>query len=178
MTFVQARNAIIDGLEAHLRCPVVLSDQIGDMPEFPYCYYSVLTPRASNHVFGLIGVQGSEKEGFKRLRSEPVTATMSFTFCGQNRKTEDGDYVSGEDEALELSEKARGFFLLNGHNIVTEYGDVVVNNVGSVVNRTGFVVEDTIRRYGFDIRLSYVRTDEMPTVTIKKPGSFIGSPHS
>jgi len=178
MTFVQARNAITDGLEVYLGCPVVLSDQTGDMPGFPYCYYSVLSTRASNHAFGLIGMQGNEKEGFKRLRSEPVTATMSFTFCGQNRETEDGGYISGEDEALELSEKAHGFFLLNGHNIVTEYGDVVINNVGSVVNRTGFVVEDAIRRYGFDIRFGYMRTDEMPTVTIKKPGSFIGSPNS
>ena len=73
-----------------------------------------------------------------------------------------------EDEALELSEKAHGFFLLNGHNIHTEFGDIVINNVSSVGSRTGFVVEDAIRRYGFDIRFSYMRTDEMPTEIIEK----------
>ena len=58
MTFVQARDAIVAGLEKHIGCPVALSDQIADRPEFPYCYYSVLTPRTSNHAFGLHEVVG------------------------------------------------------------------------------------------------------------------------
>ena len=91
-----------------------------------------------------------------------------------NRETDTG-YVYGEDEALELSEKANGFFLLNAHNISTEYGDVVINNVGASASRSGFLVEDTVRRYGFDIRLSYVRTDEMDTQTILKTGNPIGT---
>ena len=53
MTFEQARNVIVAGLEAHLGHPVNLSEQIADMPEFPYCYYSVLAPRISDHRFGL-----------------------------------------------------------------------------------------------------------------------------
>ena len=53
MTFVQARDAIISGLETHMGCAVVLSDQIVDVPEYPYCYYSVLAPRISSHSFGL-----------------------------------------------------------------------------------------------------------------------------
>ena len=92
---------------------------------------------------------------------------MSFTFCSQNRETENG-YIFGENEALELSEKAHGFFLLNGHNIHTEFGDIVISNISSVGSRTGFVVEDAVRRYGFDIRFSYIRTDEMPTEIIEK----------
>ena len=34
MTFVQARDAIISGLETHMGCAVVLSDQIVDVPEY------------------------------------------------------------------------------------------------------------------------------------------------
>lgn len=174
MTFVQARNAIIAGLEAHIGYPVNLSEQIAEIPEFPYCYYSVLTPRASNHSFGLpetVSIPG----GYLHRRTEPVTATMSFTFCSMNRETDDGTFIFGEDEALELSEKAHGFFLLNAHNIPTEFGDIVINNVGSPANRTGFFVEDSIRRYGFDIRFSYIRTDEMETTTILKPGNPKGN---
>lgn len=170
MTFVQARNAIIAGLEAHIGYPVNLSEQIAEIPEFPYCYYSVLTPRASNHSFGLpetVSIPG----GYLHRRTEPVTATLSFTFCSMNRETDDGTFIFGEDEALELSEKAHGFFLLNAHNIQTEFGDVVINNVGSSANRTGFFVEDSIHRYGFDIRFSYIRTDEMKTATVLKPGT-------
>ena len=78
------------------------------------------------------------------------------------------EYVLGEDEALALAEKAYGFFLLNAHNIPTEFGDVVINDVGTVTNRTGFLVEDSVRRYGFDVKFAYIRTDEMPTSTILK----------
>ena len=173
MTFVQARDAIISGLETHMGCAVVLSDQIVDVPEYPYCYYSVLAPRISSHSFGLNEVQETA-DGYSLIRSEPVSATMSFTFCSMNRETDTG-YVYGEDEALELSEKANGFFLLNAHNISAEYGDVVINNVGASASRSGFLVEDTVRRYGFDIRLSYVRTDEMDTQTILKTGNPIGT---
>ncbi|MCI8537874.1 MAG: hypothetical protein HFF18_04325 [Oscillospiraceae bacterium] len=168
MTFVQARDAIVSGLEKHIGCPVVLSDQIADRPEFPYCYYSVLTPRTSNHTFGLHEVVEGEEQGCRHIRSEPVEATMSFTFCGQNRETEDGSYIYGEDEALGLAEKGHGFFLLNGHCILAGSEDVVIRNVGSVANRSGFVVEDTVRRYGFDVRFAYIRTDEMPAATIRE----------
>lgn len=176
MTFEQARNAIVSGLEAHIGCPVVLSEQIAEMPQYPYCYYSVLAPRISTHSFGLQEVVDTDDGAILR-RSEPVTATMSFTFCSENRETDDG-YIFGEDEALAVAERAFGFFLLNAHCIYTEYGDVVVNNVGSVANRSGFFVEDTIRRYGFDVRFSYVRTDEMPAATVSKPGNPIGSVYS
>lgn len=173
MTFVQARNAIISGLNAHVGIPVNLSDQIADIPKFPYGYYSVLAPRISRHAFGLQEVETRGNEAF-RVRSEPIEATMSFTFCSQNRYAEDGvTYIYGDDEALELAEKAHGFFLLNGHNIATEYGDVVVGNVGNVSSRTSFWVEDAIRRYGFDVQFSYIRTDEMPTTTIE----HLGNPH-
>ena len=176
MTFEQARNAIVSGLEAHIGHPVDLSEQIAEIPAFPYCYYSVLTPRTSDHSFGLHEVLDTDNGPILR-RSEPVMATMSFTFCSMNRETDDG-YIFGEDEALALAEKAFGFFLLNAHNISTEFGDIVINNVGAVANRTGFFVEDSIRRYGFDIRFAYVRTDEMPTITVSKPGQPIGSTYS
>ena len=174
MTIVQAREAIWERLEKHIGCRIVLADSIAEQPAFPYGYYSVLAPRITSHSFGLIGVV-EKPDGFTRQRSEPVSATMSFTFCSQDRNTQDGDYVFGEDEALELTEKAHGFFLLNGHNIATEHGDIVIQNVGRVSSRTSFLVTDTVRRYGFDIRFGYVRTDEMPTVTIKDPGNPHGS---
>jgi hypothetical protein len=172
MTFVQARNAIVAGLEAHIGCPVNLSEQIADIPEFPYCYYSVLAPRIPNYSFGLREIIETAGEP-QLIRSEQVSATMSFTFCSTNRETDNG-YIFGEDEALELAEKANGFFLLNAHNIQTEYGEVVVENVGSVSSRSSFFVEDTIRRYGFDVRFSYVRTDTMPATLVERPGNPIG----
>lgn len=172
MTFEQVRNAIVAGLEAHIGYPVNLSEQIAHVPDFPYCYYSVLAPRISDHWFGLREVVGKD-DNFRIVQSEPVSATMSFTFCSMNRETDDG-YVFGEDEALALCEKANGFFLLNGRSISTEHGNIVINNVGAVTNRTSFRVEDSVRRYGFDVRISYVRTDEMPTTTVLRAGNTTG----
>ncbi len=173
MTFAQARDAIVERLEQHLDCKdrIVLSDDIADMPDFPYCCYSTLAPRISTHAFGLVEIPKPENEedGLTRIRSEPVDATMSFTFCGKTRTVKGRD-ICGDDEALDMAEKAYGFFLLNGHSIVTENGDIVIRNIGHVANRTGFHVTEPIRRYGFDVRFGYIRTDEMPTVTIKKPG--------
>ena len=115
MTFEQMRNAVVAELEAHIGRPVKLSEQISDIPDFPYCYYSVLAPRISERSFGLHEVVPTG-EDFRFRRSEPVMATMSFTFCGMNRNVEDG-YVFGEDEALALCEKAHGFFLLNAATV-------------------------------------------------------------
>ena len=76
MTFERARNAIIAGLEAHIGHTVTLSDQISDMPEFPYCYYSVLAPRIQTYTFGLREIVEKD-EGPTLVRSEPVAATKS-----------------------------------------------------------------------------------------------------
>lgn len=175
MTIVQARDAIWARLKEHIGCPIVLADDIEEMPEVPYGYYSIVAPRITDHAFGLTEIKETP-EGFIRQRSEPVSATMSFTFCSQNRDVPGGGYIFGEDEALNLAEKAHGFFLLNGHNIATEHGDIVIQNIGVVANRSGFFVTDTMRRYGFDIRFGYVRTDEMPTTTILAVG-IKGNPH-
>ena len=173
MTIAQARNAIQERLAAHVGCPVVLSDGTQEMPEVPYCYYGVLAPRSTGHAFGLTELVDTP-EGLIRRRSEPVSATMSFTFCSKDREAT-GGYIYGEDEALALAEKAHGFFLLNGHNIATEYGDIVIQNIGSVTERSGFIVTDMMRRFGFDIRFGYMRADEMPATTIEHPGRFLGS---
>ena len=165
MTFVQLRNHVISELTKYLGCTVKPSDKKDDVADLPYCYYSVLTPRTSNHYFGLKEVEQIGDE-FIQKRSEPVEATMSFTFRSENHET-DTEFILGEDEAQELAEKAHSFFLLHAHNISTDVGDIVVRNVGNVVNRTSFLVEDSVCRYGFDVRFAYVRTDEEPTTIIE-----------
>ncbi len=178
MTFIEVRNSVINGLEEYLGRPVILSDQIANAPEFPYSYYSILTPRISTHSFGLQCVEEKDNGEYILKRQEPVKATLSFTFCSKNRELEDGSYIFGEDEAVELAEKAHGFFLLVAHNIQTENGDIVIDKVGTVSKRSSFVVEETVRRYGFDVQLSYIRTDEMPASVIQNVGAPIGAAHS
>lgn len=175
MKFIEVRNVLIVGLEEYLGCPVILSEQISTVPDFPYCYYSVLSPRIADHSFGLHETSKTAAGAVHR-RAEPVKASFSFTICSENR--EDGEnYIFGEDEALELAEKALGYFLLKAHNTKTATGDIVVNKVGAISSRSSFHIEDTIRRYGFDVIISYVRIDEMETSTIESIGSPKGEAH-
>ena len=72
-----------------------------------------------------------------------------------------------------LRKKLTFFFLLNAHNVHTDAGEIVIDDVGAVAKRSGFLVEETVRRYGFDVRFSFIRTDEMQTTTIL----YINKPH-
>lgn len=172
MTFAQARNAIVSGLEAHIGCPVNLSEQIADMPEYPYCYYSVLAPRIPEYSFGLQEIVDAP-DG--RCSSVPNRCRLPCRspFAARIGKPRTATSLA-RTRRLNSREKANGFFLLNAHNIQTEQGEVVIVNVGSVASRSSFFVEDTIRRYGFDIRFSYVRTDTMPATLVERPGNPIG----
>lgn len=176
MTFAQARDVIIDKLSHHLRIPIILSGQSTDMPAFPYGYYSVLSSRISNHAFGLREVVDSKREKLI-TRSEPVKATLSLNFCSHDRETTE-EYILGEDEALKITEKANGFFLLNGHNITLPNGSIVINDVGAVANRSSFFVDNSIRRYGFDVKFAYIRTDEAPTTIIESVKKLNGKTQS
>ena len=75
MNFIEARNKITYKLEQHIGCPVILSEQIADQPEYPYCYYSVLSSRISKHAFGLRELIVDENIALAQ-RFEPVEATI------------------------------------------------------------------------------------------------------
>jgi len=129
-------------------------------------------------------------------RTENPYAVFSFTVCSENRhedKIEIGEYVAalenskylaalegseylaainvadswifGEDEAITLTEKAQGFFLHHAYQTLSNKG-IVINQVTNVSNRTALVVDETVRRYGFDVRVRYKRTDSRTDGTI------------
>lgn len=103
------------------------------------------------------------------VREEQPTTTMSFTACSINRVEEkDGEQVSilGADEALELATLAQGFFLHGGRYAIQKAGFVVVD-VTNATSRDALELDEMGRRFGFDVRLRYTRTDlaEVDTVT-------------
>ena len=80
-----------------------------------------------------------------------------------NRETLDGNgnpiLVFGEDEVLELSEKAQGWFLHTGYDYISNMGITVID-VTNVQNRSFLQVDEEARRYGFDVLIRYKRIDE------------------
>ena len=106
---------------------------------------------------------------FRSVRTEQPTATLSFTACSINRSGvgEDGTpfYVLGADEAQELAGKAQGFFLHGGRYSIQKAGFVVVE-VTNAAPRDALELDEMGRRFGFDVRLRYVRTDAEKVTTI------------
>ncbi len=172
MTFVEIRNAITTRLEEFLGIPVVLSDQATPVPDFPFFYFSVTSPYAPTGEMG--NYDYTEIPGGTNItttRSEQPNSTFSFVACSMNRwtKNDKGEdvepYIFGEDEAQSFAEKAQGFFLVAGYDILSNLGIVVVD-VTNAGNRTTLVVDEAARRYGFDIRVRYTRSDSRTDRTV------------
>lgn len=175
-SFINSRNELIEELINFLNCPVILSDQTQPEQEIPYVIYSVTTPYMPDTSLGHYTWVDSG-EDLTEIRSEQPSLTISFTACGANRWMDEENYIFGEDEAQELAERAQGFFLHTGYDILDRIGFVVVE-VMNAGNRTTLVVDEAARRYGFDVRLRYARSDKREVgavrkVNVKRKGGLI-----
>lgn len=169
MTFVEKRNALVLALSEYVGRPVLLANQVQPEEAPPYIVWAVLTDYASD---GSLGHYSTEEagEGYAlSVRTEQPTATLSFTACSINRYEtgEDGKpfYVLGADEAQELAGKAQGFFLHGGRYAIEKAGFTVVE-VTNAAPRDALELDEMGRRFGFDVRLRYVRTDAEKVTTI------------
>lgn len=76
-------------------------------------------------------------------------------------------YIQGEDEAMEIADKAQGWFLLSGREVLSMAG-IVIEDVNNVQQRNVLMVDEEANRYGFDVLLRYVRDDRMAAGNIEK----------
>lgn len=175
MSSVEIRNTLSAGLTDYLGIPVVLSDQVAPEEKVPYGIYTVTAPYVPA---GGLGDHAREAfgEDIKDTRLEQAYATISLTFCSQNRWTDETqtDYIYGDTEAQQYAEKAIGWFLHAAYDELSDQGIVVVD-IMNPGNRTMFVIDEAARRYGFDVRIRYTRTDERTDRTIERV-SFIKQP--
>lgn len=165
MTFRELRNRVAAGLSSYLRLPVSLSNQVDPEQPYPFVIYSVTTPYTPDSGLGEYYNQEQEDGSTIELRIEQPTASFSFTACSGNRKTEQG-YVLGDDEAMEVAEKAMAWFLHAGYDYISSSGITVVD-VSNVQERSTLQVDEAARRYGFDVIIRYVRKDERIINTIQ-----------
>lgn len=168
MTFTQKRNKLISALHAVVGCPVVLASQVQPEAEPPFIIYTVTTDYAPDGSLGhYLQGDGDEEDSLVVVRVEQPTATFSFTACSIDRASEDGP-IFGADEALDLADKARGFFLHIGRDALEAAGFVALD-VSNATNRDAMELNEMGRRYGFDVRLRYVREDVLNVATVEKP---------
>lgn len=91
---------------------------------------------------------------------------MSFVVCSTDRMN-GKKKVYGDDEAMELAERAHGWFLHSGYDYISDVG-VTVIDVTNVQNRETLLVDEEANRYGFDVTIRYVRQDIREIQPIEK----------
>lgn len=167
MTPVFLRNQIVKLLWSYLKIPVILSDQAQPEADPPFCIYSVTSPYSGGGELGDITNRDAE-DPMELLedRMEMPSATFSFTLCSENRVGDDGEEISGADEAEELADKAVGYFKQVGYDDFARLGICIVD-VGAVQDRSTLMVDEESRRKGFDVRIRYTRTDTRTIQTVQ-----------
>lgn len=166
MTQRELRNIIVKQLYTYLAgLKVVLSDQTAPEADYPLIYYQSV----QQHIPGAANITTAAADGgtLTKYRREHAEATFSFTACSFNRQGKDGP-ISGDDEALELADRAQGFFLFAGRQLLADLGVVVVR-VENTQSRSAFDTDETDRRYGFDVLFRYEREDKRAVPAISKP---------
>lgn len=163
MTFVEKRNALISALSKAVNVPVLLASQVQPELEPPVIVYTVTADYLPDGGLGDYSWYDGEGENeFVEERAEQPSATFSFTASSINRTITDESgntaTIYGADEALELATLAQGFFLHTGLDEIRKAGFVVVE-VSNAGNRDALELDEMGRRYGFDVRLRYTRTD-------------------
>lgn len=159
MKYRDVRNIIVSGLAVYLHCPVILSNQVQPETEYPFVIYSSTAPYIPD---GGLGEYYQKQEGdgtaIEERREQP-TCTISITVCSSDRYGTAGEEIYGEDEALDLAESAQGWFLHSGYEFISGKGITIVD-VSNVQERSFLQVDEEVRRYGFDVLVRYVRSDE------------------
>lgn len=165
MSFVTLRNHLIAAIYEYMELPVVLADQVDPELEFPFIIYSVVTPYVPASTMGHYR-ETAQGDFIAEIRREDPTCVLSFTACSQNRK-QDGQRIYGEDEAMAIAEELQGWFLHSGYDSLVSCG-AVVDGIANVQSRSFLQVDEEARRWGFDVTIRYIRTDERTIGTIEK----------
>ena len=75
--------------------------------------------------------------------------------------------IYGDDESMELAERAQGWFLHSGYDYISAIGITIID-VTNVQNRETLLVDEEANRYGFDVTIRYVRQDTREIQPIEK----------
>ncbi len=162
----EVRNIIIRQLTEYLSVEVYRAGQISPEAMPPYVVYSITSPYIPDATMGHMEAV-RENNGTYLYRKERAGMSLSFTVCSWNRVAADGQYILGEDEAMELAERAQGWFLHVGRAGLSA-GGIVVEDLNNVQQRNTLMVDEEANRYGFDVLVRYIREDRKEIGTVEE----------
>lgn len=125
---------------------IIRADQLGKPPSLPYITYKVISDRKG------VGRENVEHiDGENQLieqRSQERNATISFNVYG-----------TSHDNAFEVAKQLRKWFEWRGSLFLEEI-NVALVEVTAVDNRSVFLIDAYDEKYGFDVIIRYMESDQ------------------
>ncbi|MFE0394749.1 LIC_12616 family protein [Paenibacillus lactis] len=134
--FEQIRKVMIEGLTSHLGVPIIELDGRGETPPYPFMTYS-FTDEGSP-----IGHMAVTAGGDQLIHFGTVSISVAFQ-----------SYTRTRLDSVELANRARDWFLTEGHWVLKDGAGAVVFDVGPSQNLDLQIGEEWERRNGFEVDL-------------------------
>lgn len=148
LDYAAIRSAIIRPLGEALGIPVIMGDQTGEVPPYPFATYKMTSPYLETSVHGAEGIVETE-DGIKRTQEKHIEVVFSFTV-----------HAKDADDAYQHCYALIEHFEITGRLDLRDAGITVVE-VTSVQNRDVFLTIEYERRVGCDVRFRVVSRSEI-----------------
>lgn len=142
-------KSIIKEIREKTGVNLIRANQNGDMPDLPYATYNII----SSFVKGTGREDESHHDTGDELvqrRFMEIRFTLSISAYGKT-----------EEITIETANAIRKWFLFYSDLFMNEI-NVAVIDVGSIGNRTAFLVDSYEYKHGFDVQLRFTETDDIP----------------
>lgn len=161
MTLTDCSLVICEGLEKKIGCPVIPAQNVKRNMKAPYVYFTCYSP-SRNDKDGL-----KHMEGETLVREELADAYITFTVVSKNRM-ENGECVFADKEVQSITEKAHGYFKLDGHSFeCPDDTNIVIRSVDEATKADEFEADEFTRCARLTIRFGYTRTDKYDSGTVR-----------
>ena len=150
-------NKIVSHLHRYLNIPVTPANQVHKKPSYPFITYDLITPVIEGNTFSNYEYSSTDETKTHKKVLEPE-AVISFTAHHKNMF-----------DALEVAEKAWEYLNHVGYDDLAML-NVVIVKTHNITDRTILDVDEYEYRYGFDVRIRYLKEIERTDATIKSWG--------
>ncbi len=160
MDYAAIRDYINTQLKAYLKIPVIIGDQVGEKPEYPFLRTKFTMPFNPEFPVPL-----NAPETFETVPSQDPNWEYDVEITRRTNPSMSLSitaYALDEDQAVELAIKAHNWFSFYAYDDLRSAG-IVVAGIGAIHNRDTLIVGDYERRQGFDVTLQ-VRQELKKTV--------------
>lgn len=125
---------------------IIRADQKGELPELPCATYKLISDKKG---VGRENIEHIDQENqLIEQRSQERNATISFNVYG-----------TSHDNAFEVAKQLRKWFEWRGSLFLEEI-NVALVEVTAIDNRSVFLIDAYDEKYGFDVIIRYIDSDQ------------------